>query len=116
MDPVFGVRRDPPLDLDAVGEDEALAARIRAEIERGGPMPFARFMDLALYDPAGGYYRATEARPGRAGDFLTAPEIHPVFGWALAGLIVCSAIGIGFGFYPAYRAARLDPIDALRFE
>jgi SAM-dependent MidA family methyltransferase len=87
MDPVFGLRRDAAPDLDAVGEDEALAARIRAEIERDGPMPFARFMDLALYDPDGGYYRATEARPGRAGDFLTAPEIHPVFGWALAGLL-----------------------------
>jgi putative ABC transport system permease protein len=38
------------------------------------------------------------------------------YGWALAGLIVCSAIGIGFGLYPAYRAAALDPIDALRYE
>jgi putative ABC transport system permease protein len=38
------------------------------------------------------------------------------YGWALAGLIVCSAIGIGFGLYPAYRAAALDPIEALRFE
>jgi putative ABC transport system permease protein len=38
------------------------------------------------------------------------------FGWALAGLIVCSGIGIGFGLYPAYRAATLDPIEALRFE
>jgi putative ABC transport system permease protein len=47
--------------------------------------------------------------------WLKADLIFP-FGWALAGLIVCSAIGIGFGFYPAYRAARLDPIDALRFE
>ena len=67
MEPVFGVRRDPPPDLDAVGEDEALAGRIRAEIERDGPIPFARFMDLALYDPAGGYYRATDgsAGPGR---------------------------------------------------
>jgi len=43
-------------------------------------MPFARFMDLALYDPDGGYYRSAEARPGRAGDFLTAPELHPIFG------------------------------------
>jgi putative ABC transport system permease protein len=38
------------------------------------------------------------------------------YGWAIAGLIVCSGIGIGFGLYPAYRAAALDPIEALRFE
>src|SRR5438128_3339058 len=38
------------------------------------------------------------------------------FGWAFAGLIVCSAIGIGFGLYPAYRAAALDPLEALRYE
>src|SRR5438045_3738428 len=47
--------------------------------------------------------------------WLQADLIFP-FGWALAGLVVCSGIGIGFGFYPAYRAARLDPIEALRFE
>ena len=47
-------------------------------------MPFARFMELALYDPDGGYYRSAEARPGRAGDFLTAPELHPIFGATLA--------------------------------
>ena len=46
--------------------------------------------------------------------FLDAELIFP-YGWALAGLLVCSAIGIGFGFYPAYRAASLDPIEALRF-
>jgi SAM-dependent MidA family methyltransferase len=34
-------------------------------IERDGPITFARFMDLALYDPDGGYYRADAARPGR---------------------------------------------------
>src|SRR6266516_428766 len=38
------------------------------------------------------------------------------FGWAIAGVVVCSAIGIGFGLYPAYRAASLDPIEALRYE
>jgi putative ABC transport system permease protein len=38
------------------------------------------------------------------------------YGWAIAGLLVCSVIGIGFGLYPAYRAANLDPIEALRYE
>jgi putative ABC transport system permease protein len=47
--------------------------------------------------------------------WLQANLIFP-FGWAIAGLIVCSAIGIGFGLYPAYRAASLDPIEALRYE
>jgi len=47
--------------------------------------------------------------------WLQADVIFP-FGWAIAGLVVCSGIGIGFGFYPAYRAASLDPIEALRFE
>jgi putative ABC transport system permease protein len=54
-----------------------------------------------------------------AGDLLAAwlkvDLIFP-YGWAVAGLIVCSAIGIGFGLYPAYRAASLDPIEALRYE
>jgi SAM-dependent MidA family methyltransferase len=82
-----GLRREPPPDLDTVGQDDGLVARIRDEIGRLGPITFARFMTLALYDPDGGYYRAGDARPGRAGDFLTAPEAHPIFGWTLARAI-----------------------------
>jgi SAM-dependent MidA family methyltransferase len=84
MDVTPGLRRDPLPDLDAVGEDAGLVARIKDEIAERGPMTFARFMDLALYDPDGGYYRDEAARPGREGDFLTAPEAHPIFGAALA--------------------------------
>lgn len=82
-----GIRREPPTDLGDVGED-ALVERIREEIRSAGPMPFARFMGLALYDPDGGYYRSATARAGRAGDFITAPELHPIFGATLADGVV----------------------------
>ena len=43
------------------------------------------------------------------------PAVIPV-DWAIIGLAVCSVIGIGFGIYPAWKAAQLDPIESLRFE
>jgi putative ABC transport system permease protein len=43
------------------------------------------------------------------------PAVIPM-DWVVIGLVVCSVIGIGFGIYPAYRAAQLDPIESLRFE
>jgi len=43
------------------------------------------------------------------------PAVIPI-DWAVIGLVVCSVIGIGFGIYPAWRAAQLDPIESLRFE
>lgn len=65
--------------------DPALVAIIRAEIAAsGGRITFARFMELALYHPEHGYYLSAERRPGRGGDFLTAPEATPYFGLALA--------------------------------
>lgn len=63
--------------------NRGLVEHIRAEIERDGPITFARFMELALYHSAYGYY-STGPRAGRSGDFLTAPEAHPIFGWTLA--------------------------------
>ena len=53
-----GLRRISALDLDLVESDAELAAAIRDEIAATGPMTFARFMELALYDPERGYYRA----------------------------------------------------------
>ncbi|HET7676338.1 MAG TPA: SAM-dependent methyltransferase [Candidatus Limnocylindrales bacterium] len=63
-----------------------LVERIRDAIERApeGRIPFARFMQLALYEPGLGYYRRRSDRATRTGDFLTAPETDPIFGHALA--------------------------------
>jgi SAM-dependent MidA family methyltransferase len=84
MDPIVGLRRVLAADLAAVGSDPVLVERLRSEIVAGGPITFARYMDVVLYDSERGYYRSADARPGRAGDFLTAPEAHPIFGHALA--------------------------------
>ena len=46
---------------------------------------------------------------------LKAALVFP-WNWAAIGLLVCSGIGVGFGFYPAWKAASLDPIEALRYE
>jgi SAM-dependent MidA family methyltransferase len=80
------LRRVPAADLD-VPSDSVLLAAIRSEIETSGPITFARFMEIALYDPERGYYRGAAARPGRSGDFLTAPEAHPIFGRAIARFV-----------------------------
>lgn len=72
----------PP--ADERGKPELIAA-IRDEIAaNSGRITFARFMELALYHPEFGYYLAPARRPGREGDFLTVPEMHPFFGFTLA--------------------------------
>jgi SAM-dependent MidA family methyltransferase len=78
---------DPsPADPSPADRSAALIAHIRAEIDRSPErrITFARFMELALYEPQFGYYRQTADRPTDAGDFLTAPETHPIFGWTIA--------------------------------
>ena len=47
--------------------------------------------------------------------FLELPPAIP-FDWALIGLLICSAVGIVFGSYPAIKAANLDPVESLRYE
>ncbi|MCC7374880.1 MAG: SAM-dependent methyltransferase [Verrucomicrobiales bacterium] len=58
--------------------------RIREQIRDNGSMPFSRFMAMALYEPALGYYESNQTRIGRQGDFYTSVSAGPVFGRLLA--------------------------------
>jgi SAM-dependent MidA family methyltransferase len=64
-----------------------LAEILRAEIERGGPISFHRFMDAALYHREHGYYRRPREPFGKDGDFFTASQLQPVFGILIAARI-----------------------------
>lgn len=75
--------------MDTPGPDlpTPLAVAMASGIVDGGPLRFDDFMDVVLYDPAGGFY-ATGGRAGaRAGDFLTSPEVGPLFGAVLAAAV-----------------------------
>ena len=77
----------PPLPVpsaDASAASKQLVELIAAEIKAQGSIDFARYMSLALYAPGLGYYSDGAAKFGSDGDFVTAPEISPLFGRSLA--------------------------------
>jgi SAM-dependent MidA family methyltransferase len=81
-DPVHGV---PAL----TGDERAHSARVLAHVRRviaksGGWIPFADYMNAVLYAPGLGYYAAGAHKLGPRGDFVTAPELTPLFGKAVA--------------------------------
>lgn len=80
----LGARSIP---AEAAATSARLSAMIGAEIERDGFMPFARFMDLALYAPGMGYYAAGATKLGACGDYVTAPELSSLFAHALAAQV-----------------------------
>lgn len=85
---------------DATGADHSrkVAAAIRVAIDAaGGSISFAEYMQLALYAPGLGYYSAGAAKFGAAGDFITAPEISPLFGAILAQQSSCVLEQLGGG-------------------
>ncbi len=70
---------------DALALSKELFQSIRDEITcAGGSISFARFMEMALYAPGLGYYCAGSQKLGKSGDFVTAPEISPLFSRCIA--------------------------------
>lgn len=74
-----------------------LKQRIRTEISEKGPIPFERFMELALYDEEG-FFGGKTLRSERAGDFLTSPEVSSLFGETLAEFVRSERERIGEPF------------------
>ena len=113
----------PTPPAEALAHSAELAALIRDDIAaHGGWIPFARYMELVLYAPGMGYYTAGARKLGREGDFITAPEMTPLFGQTLArqaaeilesGLDQILEIGAGSGALAAAMLAELEQMDRL---
>lgn len=74
----------PELDSDASAHTQKLQCAIAQIIAEGGAIPFSRYMQEALYAPGLGYYAAGARKFGVEGDFVTAPEISPLFAHCIA--------------------------------
>ena len=70
------------------GKSPAVSDLIAREIDASGPISFARFMELALYDPGDSYYASGKVRIGKQGDFFTNVSVGAFFGRLLAGQFV----------------------------
>ena len=116
----------PSPDADALAHSARLDALIDAQITsaQGAAIPFSRFMELALYAPGLGYYSAGASKFGEAGDFVTAPELGPVFAACVAESIApvlqqigpqarLLELGGGTGAFAETALKRLLELDAL---
>jgi SAM-dependent MidA family methyltransferase len=112
-------------DADALAHSERLRARIQEQIfASGGAIAFSRFMELCLYTPGLGYYSAGATKFGPAGDFVTAPELGPLFAACVADAVApvlrqlgpeaqFVEIGGGSGAFAEVALKRLLALDAL---
>src|SRR5262245_19557290 len=75
------------LDSEALAHSQKVLAALRSEITAQGPISFARYMEQALYAPELGYYSVGNYKIGVGGDFITAPEISPLFSKSLTAQI-----------------------------
>lgn len=115
-----------PLPDDvALAHSDRLATLIRGEIAAaGGAIPFSRFMERCLYTPGLGYYSAGSSKFGESGDFVTAPELGPLFASCVAEAVSpvfrqlgpqadFLEIGGGSGAFAEVMLKRLLELDAL---
>ncbi|MEN6603223.1 MAG: SAM-dependent methyltransferase [Bryobacteraceae bacterium] len=107
-----------------------MTAVLAAEISAGGPIPFRRFMETALYHPGHGYSRRASDPFGKDGDFFTAEQLQPVFGRLMAALAGSlrdkmggapefSLVELGAGrmeMAPAFSAFNYIPVEKERGE
>jgi len=108
---------------EALAHSQHMAGHLRQLIEAaGGWIPFSRYMETVLYTPGLGYYAAGATKFGTAGDFVTAPELTPLFGRTLAHAIRpvlarCGSsileLGAGSGQLAVDVLTELQRLDAL---
>ena len=113
----------PQPSPEALAHSEELRQLILQDIKlQGGWIPFSRFMELALYAPGLGYYTAGARKFGSAGDFVTAPELSPLFGRTLAKQLTeimqlstphILELGAGSGRLAADLLLELERLDVL---
>lgn len=119
----------PLPEVEAIQTSERLQQRLLEQYQSSDDgLPFDSFMEQALYAPGLGYYAAGSEKLGQAGDFITAPEISPLFSEALAhqidqilrhckdsGCSRCEVLefGAGRGIMAVDILKRLKEMDAL---
>ena len=113
----------PPLSPEEARHCAAATAEIRKQLAAaGGWLSFARFMELALYQPGLGYYSAGSLKIGAGGDFVTAPEVSELFSRCVArqcaDVLVATGgeileLGAGTGRMACCILEALDEIGAL---
>jgi SAM-dependent MidA family methyltransferase len=114
----------PDPSADEIAHSARLAEAIRREIAASGPVSFGRFMERCLYAPGLGYYSAGRLKFGKDGDFVTAPELGPLFAGCVAralapalracgGDAVWVELGGGSGAFARDCLLELRALDAL---
>jgi SAM-dependent MidA family methyltransferase len=115
----------PLPDADALVHSDHLRELIQQQvIAGGGSIPFSRFMEMCLYTPGLGYYSAGATKFGADGDFVTAPEIGPLFAACTADAVApvlrqlgpeaeFLELGSGSGAFAEVALKRLLALDAL---